>query len=533
MNLDAPPRAGRREWIGLAVLILPTLLISIDVSVLHLAQPALSADLRPSSAQLLWINDVYGFLIAGFLITMGALGDRFGRRRLLIVGGVAFGAASALAAYAPSAELLILARALLGVAGATLMPSTLSLIRNMFHDPAQRTVAISLWMVGFSGGMVVGPLVGGLLLENFWWGAVFLLGVPVMALLAALGPVLIPESRDPSPGRIDLPSVPLSLAAVIAVIYGLKELAAYGPSAGPVAALVAGMVLAAVFVRRQRTLEHPLLDLGLFAERRFSVSLGILMLVILVGPGLMMLTAQYMQLVVGLSPLEAGLWVLPQSVAIIVGFTVSPALARRVRPGVVASVGLVVGALGVALLTRTGADPDSGLAVLVTGQTLFFLGASPLLVLGTDMIVGSAPPERAGAASALSETAQEFGGALGLAIFGSIATAVYRAGLDAPDGVTGSAEDEARETLGGAASVAGRLPEDTGEALIGTARDAFTSGLHVASASAAVLVAVAAVLAAVLLRHVPPASHPPAGATDATDPADAAPDAASVAGGGR
>ncbi|HEX2313869.1 MAG TPA: MFS transporter [Thermomonospora sp.] len=521
MNLDSPVRAGRREWIGLAVLILPTLLISIDVSVLHLAQPKLSADLRPSAAQLLWINDVYGFLIAGFLITMGALGDRFGRRRLLLVGGVAFGAASALAAYAPTAELLILARALLGVAGATLMPSTLSLIRNMFHDPAQRTVAISLWMVGFSGGMVAGPLVGGVLLENFWWGSVFLLGVPVMAVLAALGPVLIPESRDPSPGRIDLVSVPLSLAAVIAMIYGFKEVAAYGPAAGPLAALAAGLVLAAVFVRRQRRLAHPLLDLGLFAERRFSVSLGILLLVILVGPGLMMLTAQYMQLVQGLSPLEAGLWVLPQSVAIILGFALSPALAQRLRPGVVASAGLVVGAVGVALLTRAGTD--SGLGVLVAGQTLFFLGASPLLVLGTDMIVSSAPPERAGAASALSETAQEFGGALGLAIFGSVATAVYRARLDAPEGVTGDAETEARETLGGATSVAERLPGDTGAALLDTARDAFTTGLHAAAGAATVLVVVAAVLAAVLLRDLPPgASEPDTADADTETPLEPA-----------
>ncbi|MBA9004945.1 MFS transporter [Thermomonospora cellulosilytica] len=511
MTSEIPARAGRREWAGLAVLVLPTLLISIDMSVLHLAQPELSADLRPSSSQLLWINDVYGFLIAGFLITMGSLGDRIGRRRLLLIGGTAFGIASVLAAYAPSAELLILARALLGVAGATLMPSTLSLIRNMFLDPAQRTRAISLWMIGFSGGMVLGPLVGGVLLEYFWWGSVFLVAVPVMAVLAVLGPLLLPESRDPAPGRVDPASVLLSLTGVIAVIYGFKEIAAYGAGAGPLAALAAGAVILAVFVRRQRRIADPMLDLRLFAQRRFSVSLGVLILVILVGPGMGMLTAQYLQLVLGLSPLEAGLWALPQSAAIVVALLAAPALAQRFRPATVAAVGLGIAAVGVALLTRAGAD--SGLLPLIAGQTLFFVGASPMIVLGTDMIIAAAPPERAGAASALSETAQEFGGALGLAVFGSIAAAVYRAGMDAPAGVPAEAEQAARDTLGGAAEAASRLPGGLGDALLATAREAFTGGLHLAAAAAAVLVAVAAVLTAVLLRGVPATSH----AQDAVD----------------
>ncbi|WP_119730905.1 MFS transporter [Thermomonospora amylolytica] len=511
MTSEIPARAGRREWAGLAVLVLPTLLISIDMSVLHLAQPELSADLRPSSSQLLWINDVYGFLIAGFLITMGSLGDRIGRRRLLLIGGTAFGIASVLAAYAPSAELLILARAVLGVAGATLMPSTLSLIRNMFWDPAQRTRAISLWMIGFSGGMVLGPLVGGVLLEYFWWGSVFLVAVPVMAVLAVLGPLLLPESRDPAPGRVDPASVLLSLTGVIAMIYGFKEIAAYGAGAGPVAALAAGAVILAVFARRQRRIADPMLDLRLFAQRRFSVSLGVLMLVILVGPGMGMLTAQYLQLVLGLSPLEAGLWALPQSAAIIAAFLAAPALARRFRPAMVSAIGLGIGAAGIAVLTRTGAD--SGLVPLVVGQALFFVGASPMVVLGTDMIIAAAPPERAGAASALSETAQEFGGALGLAVFGSIAAAVYRAEMDAPAGVPAEAEQAARDTLGGAAEAASRLPGGLGDALLATAREAFTGGLHLAAAAAAVLVAVAAVLTAVLLRGVPATGH----AQDAVD----------------
>ncbi|WP_327581082.1 MFS transporter [Nonomuraea sp. NBC_00507] len=499
-------RAGRREWAGLAVLILPTLLLSIDVTVLHLAVPMLSADLRPSASQLLWINDVYGFLIAGFLITMGAIGDRIGRKRLLLIGATAFAVASALAAYAPSAGLLIVARGLLGIAGATLMPSTLSLIRTMFRDPAQRTVAISLWMTGFTGGMVIGPLVGGALLESFWWGSVFLLGVPVMAVLLAAGPWLLPEYRDPAPGRLDLVSVALSLAAVISAIYGIKEIAAYGPGAGPAAAVVAGVVLGAVFVRRQRLLADPLLDLKLFAERRFSASLGVLMLVILVGPGIMLLTAQYMQLVAGLTPLQAGLWSLPQAASLVLGFTAAPALARRIRPASVMAGGLVVSAAGMGLLAAAGGT--SGLAFVVTAQVLFFFGAAPLMVLGTDMVVGSAPPERAGAASALSETVQEFGGALGLAAFGSIAAAVYRARMTVPEGVPAGIGEEARDTLGAAAAAAARLPDPAATALLDSARAAFTGSLQVTAVVGAILVAFTAALTAVVMRPLSAAPPP-------------------------
>ncbi|WP_049556741.1 MFS transporter [Nonomuraea sp. SBT364] len=494
MNIE---RAGRREWIGLAVLILPTLLLSIDVSVLHLAAPALSEDLRPTGAQLLWINDIYGFLIAGFLITMGTIGDRVGRRRLLLIGAAAFAVASALAAYAPSAEVLIAARALLGIAGATLMPSTLALIRNMFHDPAQRTTAISLWMVGFTGGMVIGPLVGGALLENFWWGSAFLLGVPVMAVLLVAGPLLLPEYRAPDPGRLDLVSVVLSVVAALTATYGVKELAAGEPGPLAVAALVTGLVLAVVFIRRQRTIADPLLDLKLFAERRFSGSLASLMLVILVGPGIGLLAGQYMQLVAGLSPLEAGLWTLPSTAAVIAGFVVAPLLARRIRPGYVSAAGLVLGAGGLLLITQPGLGP------LVAGQTLFFLGASPLLVLGTDMVVGSAPPERSGSAAALSETAQEFGGALGLAIFGSIAAAVYTARLAVPRGVSPEAAEAAADTLGGAPAVAAQHPSPIAGALLDTARAAFGDGLATAAATGAFTLLVAAALAATTLRRVP------------------------------
>jgi DHA2 family multidrug resistance protein-like MFS transporter len=255
------PKAGRREWIGLAVLALPTLLLSLDLSVLYLALPHLAADLRPSSSQLLWIMDIYGFMIAGFLITMGTLGDRIGRRRLLLIGGAAFGVTSVLAAYSVNAEMLIASRTLLGIAGATLMPSTLALISNMFQDPKQRAGAIAVWISCFMGGTAIGPVVGGLLLQWFWWGAAFLLGVPVMALLLVIGPVLLPEYRDRTAGRLDPASVALSLATILPVIFGIKELAKDGPTTVPAVAIMIGAGFGLAFIRRQHRLTSPLLDL--------------------------------------------------------------------------------------------------------------------------------------------------------------------------------------------------------------------------------------------------------------------------------
>ena len=271
---ETPQQAGRREWIGLAVIALPCLLYSMDLTVLNLALPAISEDLRPSSSELLWIVDIYGFLVAGLLITMGTLGDRIGRRRLLLIGAASFGAASVLAAFASSAPMLIAARALLGVAGATLAPSTMALIFNMFADPGERKIAIGVWIASFSAGAAIGPLVGGALLELFWWGSVFLIGVPVMALLLVLGPRLLPESRDPDAGRLDLVSAALSLAAVLAVIFALKRLAEDGLHWTPFVAVAAGVLLAALFARRQRRLDDPLIDLDLFRIPAFSAAPG-------------------------------------------------------------------------------------------------------------------------------------------------------------------------------------------------------------------------------------------------------------------
>jgi MFS transporter, DHA2 family, multidrug resistance protein len=492
------PRAGRREWIGLAVIALPCVLYSMDLTVLYLAVPKLSADLEPSSAQLLWITDVYGFLIAGLLITMGALGDRIGRRRLLLIGAAAFGAASALAAFSTSAEMLIVARALLGVAAATLAPSTLSLIRNMFLDPQQRTVAIGVWITSFSAGAAIGPLVGGALLEFFWWGSVFLVGVPVMALLLAVGPVLLPEYRDPEAGRLDLFSAALSLVAVLAVIHGLKQIAQDGLGVMAAVAILGGLAVGAVFVRRQRTLADPLIDLRLFRVPAFSASLATNTLGFFVAFAAFLFIAQYLQLVLGLSPLAAGLWTVPSSGAFIVGAMLTPLAVRWVRPAFLMAAGLALAAIGFGLITQV--DGASALAVLVTGSVVFSLGLAPVFTLATDLTVGTATPERAGAASAISETSSEFGGALGIAVLGSVATAVYRSQV--ADDVRLDASEAARDTLGGAVASADRLPDRVAAQLLEATREAFTLGLQVTSAISAVVAMGTAVLAAVLLRHV-------------------------------
>jgi MFS transporter, DHA2 family, multidrug resistance protein len=498
MSTVAARRAGRREWAGLAVIALPCLLATMDLEVLNLAVPALTADLQPSSAQLLWIIDIYGFMVAGSLITMGTLGDRIGRRRLLLIGAAAFGVASVLAAFSTSAEMLIATRALLGVAGATLAPSTLSLIRNMFTDPGQRTVAVAVWATSFSVGAAIGPLLGGVLLEWFWWGSVFLLAVPVMVLLLLVGPVLLPEYKDPGAGRLDLRSAAMSLAAVLLVIYGLKQLAQDGLGPEPALSVVVGLAVGWLFVRRQRTLADPLVDLSLFASRTFSGSLATLTLSLFVTFGTFLFVAQYLQLVLGLSPLQAGLWTLPSACGLVAGSMLTPMLARRARPGRVMAGGLVLAAAGFGLLTL--AD-GTGLGVVVAGSVVFSLGVAPVGTLATDLIVGSAPPERAGSAAALSETGAELGGALGIAVLGSIGAAVYRGQVadTLPAGIPAGAAEAARDTLGGAVVAAGQLPGALGADLLDAARQAFTQGMVATSAVSAVLTLGLAALAAVLL----------------------------------
>jgi len=494
-------KAGSREWIGLAVLALPCLLYSMDLTVLNLAVPHLAADLQPSATQLLWIVDIYGFLVAGSLITMGTLGDRIGRRKLLLIGAVAFGAASVLAAFSTSAEMLIFARALLGIAAATLAPSTLSLLRNMFLDPGERTFAIGVWIASFSAGGAIGPLVGGALLNWFWWGSVFLIAVPIMVLLLAVGPYLLPEYKDPDAGRLDLASAALSLATVLAVIYGLKGIAAEGFGWVSALAIVAGLVSGLVFIRRQQGLAEPLIDLGLFRSPAFSASLAVNILSFFIAFAAFLTTAQYLQLVIGLSPLAAGLYSLPSGLAFIVGSMLAPRLAGHFRPAVVITGGLLIAALGFTLFTQVGGPND--LAVIVAAIAIFSIGLAPVFTMTTDLVVGSVPPAKAGMASGIAETSTEFGGALGIAVMGSIATAIYRSAMEGaiPAEVPAEVADIARETLGGAASVAGALPPSIAEALLATGRAAFTDAVQLTAAISALVALGTAALVFVLLRR--------------------------------
>ncbi|MBD2868868.1 MFS transporter [Paenibacillus arenilitoris] len=496
-------KAGIREWLGLAVLALPALLVSIDISVMILALPHIGADLGADSAQQLWIIDIYGFMLAGFLITMGTLGDRIGRRKLLLLGGAAFVIASILAAFSRSAEMLIAARALLGIAGATVSPSTLALISNMFHDHKQRSLAIGIWLTCSMGGMALGPVVGGILLDYFWWGSVFLLGVPVMLLLLITGPMLLPEYRHPESGRLDLASVSLSLGAILPVIYGLKEITKHGLQTVPALLILAGVVLGAAFVSRQRRLTTPLLDLRLFASPGFGAALGGMFGITLTG-ATMLFIAQHLQFVQGMSPLQAGLYMLPGVIASMAGMLLSPLIARRIRPARLIGTGLLVSTAGCFLLTQAGVE--SGLAFLVLGYICFSIGSAPLPSLSSDLVIGSAPPEKAGSAASMLQTSGEFAFALGIAVLGSIGTAVYRSQMAnaIPADLPSSAVRASLDGLAGATAIAEGLSEQVGSALLTDAQQSFTSGMHaVAAASGAIMLAII-VLIVTRLRHVRP-----------------------------
>ncbi|WP_371100461.1 MFS transporter [Streptomyces sp. PU_AKi4] len=504
MTAGGAPKAGRKEWIGLGILALPTLLVALDVFVLLLALPHLSADLGADSNQQLWIMDIYGFMVAGFLVTMGTLGDRIGRRKLLLIGSAAFGAASLMAAFATSPGMLIAARVLLGIAGASLTPSTLALITTMFQDAKQRTVAISLWASCFTIGAIVGPLLGGVMLEYFWWGSLFLIGVPVMVLTLVVGPRVLPEFKNPEAGRLDPASVLLSLGGTVPVIYGIKELARNGWEALPVVVLAAGLVIGVLFVQRQRRLSSPLLDVTLFAHGRFTAALLSLLAYSLIGGTVMLFMTQYFQAAQGMSPFEAGLGMLPGMAAATVSFAVCPIIARKVRPAYV--IGAGIAGVTAVLLTFTQLDAGSGTAVLIVGFAVFSFCGAPIVALGTNMVVGTVPQEKAGSAGALSQMSNEFGAALGVATLGTAGLAVYRNEIadTVPAGVPAGAADAARDSVAGAAAATEGLSGPLAETLMEPVRVAFTSGLHTVAGVSAALIAVAGAFFVVLMRHIPP-----------------------------
>lgn len=494
MNATYGQTAGRREWIGLIVLSIACLVYSMDLSVLFLAMPAIVADLDPSAAELLWINDIYGFMVAGFLVTMGSLGDRIGRRRILLIGSAAFGVASILAAFASTASQLIAARALLGIAGATIAPSTLSLVVNLFSVEAERNRAIGVWGTAFALGGLVGPLIGGVLLEFFHWGSVFLINVPVMLGLLILGPLLLPEYKAEQASTIDLPSVALSLATVLPVIYGLKHIAMNGFQPVYLLPIAAGLVLGAVFIARQKRLADPLIDLSLFRIPAFTASLLVNLFGVFFVFGIFLFQNQFLQLVLNKTPLEAALWSAAPSLV----FTVMSLQAYRVtnRFGPVKTVlgGLAVNALGT--LVMAFAAYQQSLAALLVASALIGIGFVPVVLTTTGLIVGSAPPERAGAASAISETGAEFGGAMGVALLGSLGTVIYRFTMLDVDlsKLPAPMAQAARGTLAGAVESAKALGMD-GNGWLATAREGFALGFALSSIAASLTLLLLAALA--------------------------------------
>lgn len=496
---EGPPRAGRREWTAFTVLLLPLLLVSMDVSVLYFAVPEITRELNPSSTQQLWIFDSYAFALAGLLMTMGSLGDRIGRRRLLLFGAAAFGTASVMAASADSANVLIAARVLLGVGGATLMPSTMALVRTMFRDDRERTTAIGIWSSTLATGVALGSVLGGMLLEHFHWGSVFLINVPAMALLLVLAPLLVPESKDPSPGRFDLLSVPLSIGAVLPVVYGFKEIAVEGPGLPALLALAAGAAVGALFVHRQRTRRDAMISRELFARPAFGRSAALLLFGVFALMGTAYFATQYLQSVLGLDPLEAALWSIVPAVPVGAAAPAAGALARIVSRRTVVTGAFLTAATGFAVLSLIGTDH---LALLLTSTSVTGAGLVSAMALLNDHALTAAPTAKAGSAASLLETATEFGGALGMAILGSAGAAVYRAEIDdtAPAGLPAGALETARETLGGAAAVAAELPAPLGGPLLTAAREAFVSGMQLAALATGALLLAGALLALVLLR---------------------------------
>ena len=483
-----------RRWMALCVLVLPVLLISIDMSVLGIAVPALSADLDPTSNQLLWIVDLYSFLLAGLLVFMGSLGDRIGRKKILLIGAPLFGAASLVAAFSTTPEMLIVGRALLGIGGATLMPSTLGLIRAIFPDRTERRTAIAVWATAFGGGAALGPVVGGLLLEHFWWGSVFLVNVPVIVVFLLVAPFLLPEAKDPNPGAFDPTSVILSIAGMIGVVYALKT-GVKGLDGTVLVAGVLGIAALTWFVIRQRHREHPMIDVSLFRNFAFTSALSINVISVFGFMGLMFFLPQYLMLVRGMGSAEAGLWMLPLAVAAVVGTLLAPIVVRvaSVRAVIMTGLALVI----VAFTVGTRLDSAETMVLFTLLSVLFGVGVGLAETLTNDVILTAAPSERAGAAAAISETGYEFGGAMGTAVLGTAGMAVYSSRVLETSSLPGMDVDAAAaasQTLAGAHEVAETLP-DGGARLIEIADAAFLAGIDLVAVIGIGAAAVTLVLA--------------------------------------
>lgn len=482
-------RAGRREWAGLAVLMIPVLLISIDNTVLGFAIPAISTGLHPTGTQLLWIVDIYALMLAGLLVAMGSIGDRVGRRKLLIIGAFGFGLASLLAAYSTSPEMLILARALLGLFGATLMPSTLSLIRNIFLHDKDRRVAIATWAAMFSGGAALGPIVGGILLEHFHWSSVFFINLPLIALFIPAALLLLPESRDPNPGRIDPLSIGLSMLMLAPLVFAIKHVMADGVDMLFWASLAVTVIAGTGFVMRQLASANPMLDVRLFADKIFTSAVLSNLLSVMGLAGFLYFGTQLLQLVLGLSPVEAALVLVPGLItSIVAGYTAVPIIAR-LQPRVVVPCALVLNSVGLGIVAFT---PEHSVAGMLISFLILGVGLGTAEVITNDLILSAVPADKAGAASAISETAYEFGSVMGTAVLGGLTTMVYSSQLQSALGAKAAGAEF--ETLGSSLEHASAQGGHLGDQLAEAAVTSFDLGVQWAAGAAVVLVLIAAVL---------------------------------------
>ncbi|MEV7727872.1 MFS transporter [Streptomyces sp. NPDC087917] len=491
---------GANRWFVLAVLCVSLVLVALDATILHVAVPSVTEDLRPGAQELLWIVDAYPLVCAALLILFGTLGDRIGRRRVLLLGYALFGVASAVAALADTAQVLIAARALLGVGGAMIMPATLSILRQVFPDRRERAVAIGIWTAVAAVGAASGPVLGGFLVQHFWWGSVFLINIPLMALLLPLGRWLLPESKGSVDGPWDVVGALMAAAGILAAVLGIKRLGAerHLADAEAIVPLLVGAALMILFVRRQKRREHPLIDMRMFSRAAFSTSVGCIVLAMLALVGLELIAVQYLQLVLRLTPLETGLRLLPLTFAAMAAGATGSYTLQRVGPRRMVSLGFVLTAGAVLLLTLMGQQDRP--VLLTVGFVLLGFGLQTTLFAAYESMLSEAPADTAGGAASIGETSYQLGAGIGIALLGSVMNAAYAPGLADVPGVSAEEARDASHSLGEAYQIAAHLGGAAGDALHSAARQAFVHGLHVTLLVSAGLLLAGALMALKLPR---------------------------------
>jgi len=499
--LRDPDLVYRRRWLTLLVLCISLIVITLDNTILNVAIPTLAhptsqGGLAATASQLQWVVDGYVLVFAGLLLTAGSLGDRFGRYRFLALGLLIFGVGSALSAFAPSANALIATRALMGIGGAFIMPSTLSIITNVFTDPKERGKAIGVWAGVSALGIGLGPITGGFLLEHFWWGSIFIVNVPIVIVGLVLGYMLVPESKDPSHSALDPVGAVLSIVALGTLLWAVIEAPGHGWGAPEiVAAFVIGFAVLAVFFVWELRSTHPMLDMHFFENPRFSAASGAITLVFLSLFGTLFLLTQYLQSVLGYSTVEAGAVLLPQAITLMIFAPLSNMWVQKFGNKKVVTVGLLLVATSFALfLTWT---PDSGVLVIIGVTVVMGLGMANVLAPCTDSIMGSLPRAKAGVGSAVNDTTRQMGGAVGVAVFGSLmashfhSTIADKLGSVLPPNVFAQVRDNVGQAVGVARESPAARPFS--DQIVNAAHDTFVSGLHQVGLVAAAITLLAAV----------------------------------------